>query len=287
MLDTFVALMQALARSRASLRRFRHLLFGPRTERSRELLKPERGNVAGPRAERASTAEREHPVAGAEHSGVLPPRPGHGRNGAQAYPGASLIEVQHPGLRSGDRCAQCPTGKLYTYEPRVLVRWIGQAPLAVHIYRLERLRCRMCDAVVSAPLPEGVGADKYEESCASMIALLKYGSGMPFFRLQGLQANLRLPLPDATQWEIVARAASAPRLIYQELIRQAAQAPLLHNDDTPAKILALRGEHARSAPADALAAGALYRFPRARRLSESHGQENSQAGAFALRVGPR
>jgi hypothetical protein len=178
---------------------------------------------------------------------------GHGRNGAQAYGGALVITVEHPSLKSGDRCPECRTGKVYAYEPKVLVRWIGQAPIAASIYRIERLRCRMCDLVLSAPLPEGVGADKYDESCASMIALLKYGSGMPFFRLQGLQASLQLPLPDATQWDIVARGAKAPRWVYQELIRQAAQAQVLHNDDTPAKILALMGEGARSAQADAAA----------------------------------
>ena len=36
-----------------------------------------------------------------------------------------------------------------------------------------------------------------------MIALLKYGSGMPFNRLEGLQGNLGIPLPASTQWDIV------------------------------------------------------------------------------------
>jgi transposase len=43
-----------------------------------------------------------------------------------------------------------------------------------------------------------------------MIALLKYGSGLPFNRLQGLQESLRIPLPASTQWDIVNAAASAP-----------------------------------------------------------------------------
>jgi len=33
-----------------------------------------------------------------------------------------------------------------------------------------------------------------------MIALLRYGCGLPHFRLEGLQASLYVPLPDATQW---------------------------------------------------------------------------------------
>jgi len=41
---------------------------------------------------------------------------------------------------------------------------------------------------------------KYDTSCAAMIALLRYGCGLPHFRLEGLQASLYVPLPDATQW---------------------------------------------------------------------------------------
>lgn len=68
---------------------------------------------------------------------------------------------------------------------------------------------------------------------------------MPFYRLQGLQASLGTPLPDATQWEIVANAVAAPRAACNELIRQAAQAPLLHSDDTTAKVLAISTARAR------------------------------------------
>ena len=265
-LGTFVYVMQLLQNTKSSLRRFRQMLFGARTEHKRNVLEPISGREAAPKPEApesraaAVSADRDVPlglpaIEGAGDSAALAgKRAGHGRTGAQAYAGATVTPVEHPSLNSGERCPQCRTGRVYAYEAKVLVRFAGQAPIAVSIYQIERLRCRMCDAVYSAPIPEGVGADRYDESCASMIALLRYGSGMPFFRLQGLQASLKLPLPDATQWDIVARAAKAPRWVYQELIRQAAQAPLLHNDDTPAKILALMGGRARNAQADALAA---------------------------------
>ena len=34
---------------------------------------------------------------------------------------------------------------------------------------------------------ESAGADKYDETAVAMIALLKYGTGVPFNRLEGLQ----------------------------------------------------------------------------------------------------
>ena len=124
---------------------------------------------------------------------------------------------------------------------------VGQAPLGATVYRVQRLRCRMCDTVFNAPLPAAVAAlPKYDSSCASMIALLRYGNGLPHFRLEGLQASLYIPLPDATQWDIVSKAVPAPRAAFQELIRQAAQAPLLHSDDTPMKVLSLMKERERA-----------------------------------------
>ena len=47
------------------------------------------------------------------------------------------------------------------------------------VYELQKLRCNLCGRVYTADAPEGVGTEKYDATAASMIALLKYGSG-PF-----------------------------------------------------------------------------------------------------------
>ena len=87
------------------------------------------------------------------------------------------------------------------------MRIVGQAPLAATVYDLERLRCNACGQVFTAQEPEGVGPEKYDETAAAMIAQLKYGSGMPFYRLEKLEDQLGIPLPAATQWEIVEEEA--------------------------------------------------------------------------------
>jgi hypothetical protein len=92
-----------------------------------------------------------------------------------------------------------------------------------------------------------VGEKKYDQSAAAMIALLKYGSGVPWDRLERLEASLGIPLPASTQCEIVAEAAKLLQPAFEELIRQAAQGEVLYNDDTSMKILAL----ARASPQDA------------------------------------
>jgi len=165
---------------------------------------------------------------------------GHGRTPASAYTGATQVDVPHPSLRHGGPCPECPKGKVYLQkEPRPLVRIVGQAPLAATVYNLEELRCNACGQVFTAPAPEGVGADKYDETVAVMIAQLKYGSGVPLYRIAKLQGRLGVPLAMATQWEILEEAADWLRPVLEELIRQAAQGELFHNDDTSVRILKL------------------------------------------------
>jgi len=243
---TFVYVMLSLQNAKTSIKRFQRMLFGHRTEHKRNVL------------ERAAVADDLHGQdaagSGAERAEVVVPvpvpkprPPGHGRNAAQAYSGAPIVECVSPDLEPGDRCPQCDKGKVYDSPPKSLVKVVGQAPLGATVYRVQRLRCRLCDAIFTAPLPAAVASlPKYDSSCASMIAVLRFGNGMPHFRLEGLQASLYIPLPDATQWDIVSKAAPSPRAVFEELIRQAAQAPLLHSDDTPMKVLSLMKERARA-----------------------------------------
>src|SRR6202035_1507891 len=172
-----------------------------------------------------------------------PPPPGHGRNGAEAFAGAQKVDISHQNLKHGDRCPECGKGNVYGQkEPKVLVRIVGQAPLAATVYSLERLRCGACGQVFTAPEPEGVGPEKYDETAAAMIAQLKYGSGTPFYRLEQLQDRLGIPLPAATQWEVVEEAAELLKPARDELIRQAAQGEVVHNDDTSMRVLHLTRE---------------------------------------------
>jgi hypothetical protein len=60
---------------------------------------------------------------------------------------------------------------------------------------------------------------------------------MPFYRLARMEEALGIPLPHSTQWQIVAARIAGPEAAHQELIRQAAQASLIHNDDTYVRLL--------------------------------------------------
>jgi transposase len=222
--QTLGYLTQLLADRKTTIERLRQILFGSSTEKTRTVLKTDRAQA--PRAEREDSEKKTN---------------GHGRNGAQTYRGATKIKVKHHALKAGDRCPQCDKGKVYeSIQPGLLVTIVGQAPLAATVYELQKLRCNLCGEVFTAEAPQGVGPQKYDASSGSMIALLKYGSGLPFNRLEGLQESLGIPLPASTQWGIVKELAAVIAPVYKELITQAAQGEVVHNDDTTMTILALR-----------------------------------------------
>jgi transposase len=177
---------------------------------------------------------------------VEPPEPepsapaGHGRNAASAFTGAEKVSVQHAQLKPGDPCPECREGRVYRQkEPKALIRIVGQAPLKATVFEMERLRCNACCQVFTAEEPAGVGAGKYDMTAVAMIALLKYGTGMPFNRMERLEGQLGMPLAAATQWELMEAAAKPIEPVLEEFVRQAAQGGVMHNDDTSMRVLKL------------------------------------------------
>jgi hypothetical protein len=169
--------------------------------------------------------------------------PGHGRRSAAEFTGASKVAVSHAALKHGDGCPACRAGKIYEQKPPATrVHIVGRPPLEATVFAMQRLRCNACGQIFTADLPPPAGADKYDHSAVAMLALLKYGAGTPFHRLERLQRQLGMLIPAATQWDLL--AATTPRLqpAWEELIRQAAQGAVLHNDDTGMRILHLARE---------------------------------------------
>ncbi|MFQ5601356.1 MAG: IS66 family transposase [Candidatus Krumholzibacteriia bacterium] len=239
--ETLAFVTQELERKQVSIQRLRKLLFGPSTEKTSQVV----GEVC------ASPGAADEAAGPPGRGGAEKPkkkRKGHGRNSAAAYRGAEKVKIAHESLRGGERCPKCGQGKVYVQaQPAVLVRVVGMAPLRATVYERERLRCNLCGEVFTAREPPGVGEAKYDETAAAMIGLLKYGCGLPFNRLERLQRGMGIPLPAATQWETVERAAEALTPAYAELVRQAAQGEILHNDDTTMQILELTGKRRRRA----------------------------------------
>jgi transposase len=254
--ETLERLMQLLADKATTIQRLRQILFGASTEKTRQVLKTaDQDQTAPGETESASPSPGGEPEANSQHQ-----KKGHGRHGAAAYTGAPRIQVSHPTFTSGDTCPQCQTGKVYAApQPALWVRMTGQAPLGAVVYELEKLRCNLCGEIFTAPAPDGVDAAKYDARSAAIIALLKYGSGLPFHRLEQLQGSLGIPLPASTQWEIVKDTAHPLKPAFEALVRQAAQGEVLYNDDTTMKILSQMGATHQAITEDAEAADGSQR----------------------------
>jgi hypothetical protein len=229
-----------------SIRRLRQLFFGKRTEKTKAIVENGVEEPATPPRNDAGLSDGEPDQGQAEQANrARPVAKGHGRHGVDAYRGAERSAVPHSSLAAGGFCPSCGEGIVYEKAPGVVVRIIGQPPLTARIYALQKLRCHLCGEVFTAEPPAEAGERKYDATAGSMIGLLKYGSGMPFHRLDGLQEHLEIPLPASTQWDIVKAVATNLTPAYDELIQQAAQGNVLHNDDTTVKILELMGKRGR------------------------------------------
>jgi transposase len=249
-LESYFYVTNLIDQKSTTLARLRKLLFGARTEKTAEVIgqQGEASGVgeAGEPSAQSATAEVEREQQAAASDASRSKRKGHGRNGADDYPGAIRVEVPHKSLQSGDACPECLRGTVYeAASPGVLIRFVGQAPVQATVYQLQKLRCGLCGQLFTAEPPAGIGVEKYDATAGSMIALLKYGSGMPFHRLDGLQENLGIPLPASTQWDIVHAKAERIEPAFDELTRQAADGDVVHNDDTTIKILELMDQRAR------------------------------------------
>ncbi len=246
--DSYEQVFEIVGDKSTTIARLRKLLFGASTEKADKVVGDE-GKAKEPSSTDGDSADNsdlnesnDDPATGGE------PLPGHGRYGADDYPGAQQVDIMHETLRVGDDCPDCQAGTLYEKQPSVFVRFKGQAPLQATVYRLQRLRCHLCGKTFKASAPAEMGDQKYDHTAASMIGLLKYGSGLPFNRLQRLQRNCEIPLAASTQWGIVYAAALLLAAVYEEFIRQAAQGEVIYNDDTTVKILELMGQCAEKSP---------------------------------------
>ncbi len=191
-LDSYAQLFEIIGDKNTTIARLRKLFFGASSEKTDKIVGDEDDTEETNTADSGSTDDTD-----ADPKDNAAPRdepaPGHGRYGADDYPGALQVDVAHPFLSPGDDCPDCP-GTLYEKRPNVFVRFVGQAPLQATVYRMQRLLCHHCGKVFAAQKPDGVGQQEYDHTVASMIGLLKYGSGFPFNRLQRLQGNCGIPL---------------------------------------------------------------------------------------------
>ena len=140
-------------------------------------------------------------------------------------------------LTIGDDCPLLCGGRLGPYKPGVIVRIKGQNFAQAYRYHLEQLRCNLCGVIIKPEPPADMGDEKYDASFKAMLGLMKYYVAVPFYRQEQFQRMLNFPLSDSTQWDLIEQLAGFCYAVFNVLKRMAANAHVMHNDDTTLRIL--------------------------------------------------
>ena len=87
-----------------------------------------------------------------------------------------------------------------------------------------------------------MGDEKYSAQARAVLAVSRYYLGVPGYRLQGYQAMLGVPVPDAT-WDQIEVVGDCAYKVFEQMEREAAQGELIFQDDTAVRILSLIKEN--------------------------------------------
>lgn len=235
-----MVLLRIIESKNASISRLKKMLFGPRGDKQEQ----RQGNQTSTASEQEQSSKDQNDAPEQSREDQINKderkvRKGHGRLAVSKYTGAKTVRCIDPLLSAGSQCPH-PTcgGRLYDpAEIQKFVRFESRPFVDGTIYEQKVLRCRLCEARIAAPLPEGVRAEKFDATADAAIALLKYASGMPFYRLAKLQALMGIPLPASTQFMRCEAVADVVYPVYLELARLAAIGEVVCGDDTAVKIL--------------------------------------------------
>ena len=223
LLKTLQWVMGLIEKKKTTISRLQRLIFGAKTEKTATVFPKE----SSPAKEKSKAK-------------------GHGRKGANDFPGAQIKSVEHPELKAADPCPACEKGKVYLLPPSKIVRITAQPLFPATIHELARLRCNLCGKVFTAPAPAEAVLGKYDPKVGLMLGLMRFGSGLPHYRMEKMQKDLGVPLPQSTQWELMEQSAKDLDPIARELATVAAAGELLHNDDTTMRVQSLKKEKAGS-----------------------------------------
>jgi transposase len=242
----------ALSETKISLKRLKRALFGggkpppPSPPTAGGASGTGDGDAANISVERAALPLSRLNTPRAPVSLEADRRRGHGRRGAEAYPGAERVVCRHETLAAGQPCPACGRGTLYPLPAGVEIRIDGNALLSAVRYELEKLRCSACGEVFTAAAPTTAKPEKYSPRARAVIALGRYYLGLPFYRIEQYQALVGVPVADATLWDLAEQVADSAWPVFAFLWNLAAQGEVIFQDDTHVRILALLAENRRA-----------------------------------------
>jgi transposase len=223
-LKAYFIVMKKIQSHKKLFRFFKYVMFGSKTEK-----KPK-----DPKEQKSDTSGEDKPSKGTP-DGEKKKRTG-GRKKHSEYSGAERRAIKHEVYAPGDSCPCCPHKKLRAIEPGSVLVLKGQALVGAEVLSMERLICDGCSQTYTAKQPNAEIEVK-ESTAKAAVATAHYGYGLPFYRMQSLQAVFGIPLSDSKLWDMTRDIFPDVLPIFKELLRQAVFAGSYFNDDTPMRVL--------------------------------------------------
>jgi len=237
---TLVNMQERLSHDDLTIHKLRKLLgLAPTTEKLKDLLPEGREEADGGEDGADPKARSDNAPGRSSGKGNKLPR----KKKPKAPPMKPDVHHHaHGAMSKGDHCPGCHAGKVYKHSPAQLLRIVGHAPFSAQRHVCEQLRCNGCGEVFTATLPEAVRVDgradqQYGYSARTVMAIMKYFAGSPFYRQESLQRLLGGHLPASTIFDQCEHVANALNPVFLTMIRIAADAPLFYVDDTTHRIL--------------------------------------------------
>jgi len=241
-LETLLFLFKILEQKNATIRQL-HQFFQFKSEKKKKILPGTQADQADQPEQTDESQSEKSQSALSTSSGSKGKKKRKGVNGrlaAREYKGANIEFYPHETYSAGDRCPDCKGGCLHDITGPGFLRIVGNPPLSATCHCQQKFRCSCCGKRFKAPLPPDVEKfqkEKYAPTAKSMIALLKYGTGFPLYRLSQLQHSLGVPLAPATQWDLMFALFRKVYPVSLALYQYAAQGAVLYHDDTHVRIL--------------------------------------------------
>lgn len=240
-INTTAFIQAEIKAKNATIKRLRDIIFGSKTEKMSRVCPSGKKDSDTP-------SNPEGPIENKEDKGESAGEPtesstpdkrkgGKGRRPASSLPASEVIRIPHPSLKPGDPCPECPKGRVYPWQPRVLVRIVATSPIFVTRTELEKLRCNSCGEIFTANAPKGLKEEKYDESVSSLIAMLRYGTGLPLYRFNNFLSAFGMEMPLGTQWHLLDTSYNLVAPVFEHLKDVAAQGDVIYQDDTMMRLL--------------------------------------------------
>lgn len=184
------------------------------------------------------------PSGQAKESAVAPEArakpPGHGKRSAADFLAATHTHHKFDDFHNGQHCPCCEKGRMYEEREGRIIRVVGQAAFQVVVHHVQKVRCRLCGVTAEASYPRELLAahiSGFDYKACALLVVSHYLSGLPFKRLETIQAWLHQKVADACLWDVVNQVDDALLPVYriheQEQINEAVS---VRYDDTGAKI---------------------------------------------------